>query len=890
MSKLNVEKLAFNRGLISPLALSRIDIKRIGLAAEDQTNWMPRTLGPMSLRPGLEYKDSTLNNAAARHIPFVFSNTDTAIIELTDSVMRVRVGEVAVTRVAVSTAVTNGTFLTDLSGWASADVGTAVSSWATGGYLSLLGDGTNEAARKQTLTIVAADQNKEHALRIVVNRGSCLLRVGSADGLDDYISETTLTVGTHSLAFTPTGASAFIDIFSRGTYAALVDSCTIEAAGTMQVTTAYPAAALGIIAYEQSADVIFLAAYGYKQSRIERRGTTSWSFVDFVAEDGPFRSDNLTPTTITPSAIYGTITLTASKPLFATTNVGSLYKITSVGQTVVKAMGALNVYSDPIQVTGLTATRGFTIDITGTWTATVTLQRSVGVVGAWVNVTSYTANQTALAYNDGFDNQIIFYRLATTAWTSGTATGTLTYAFGSITGVAKAVAYTSSTVLTAVVTRNLGAITPTASWAEGSWSDRRGYPSTVVLHDGRLWWAGKDKIVASVSDNYSSYDPNYVGDAGPINRSIGQGPVDNIGWLMSSYKLLVGAQSSERVIRSTGFDEPITPTNYNMKPISTYGSASLMAAHIDNEVFFVDRTAARVMDITVDLTGYGITKTNDLTVVVPEIGTPSIVRLAVQRRPDTRLHCVRSDGKVAVLIFDAAEDVKCWVLVETAGVVEDAIVLPGATGSLEDTVYYVVNRVINGHTVRFLEKWALISECVGGTVNKQADAFYYWTGAATTVISGLSHLLYTPVVCWADGVDQGTFTVDGTGSITLPVAVTSAVIGLSYMASYTSTKLAYGAQAGSALNQKKKVDHIGVVLQDTHYQGLKYGSDANYLDDLPQVEAEATTAANTVWANYDDQMFNFNGTWDTDSRVYLQAAAPRPCTVLSIVLGMTTNG
>src|SRR3954468_8306506 len=104
----NAPLLAFNRGRVSKLALARIDLKRLALSAEVQTNWLPRSLGPMMLRPGFEYIDATRNNAAAKHIPFVFSSADTAITELTDSVMRVRLSEILIARPGVSSAVANG--------------------------------------------------------------------------------------------------------------------------------------------------------------------------------------------------------------------------------------------------------------------------------------------------------------------------------------------------------------------------------------------------------------------------------------------------------------------------------------------------------------------------------------------------------------------------------------------------------------------------------------------------------------------------------------------------------------------------------------------------------------------------------------------------------------
>src|SRR3546814_6531374 len=67
----------------------------------------------------------------------------------------------------------------------------------------------------------------------------------------------------------------------------------------------------------------------------------------------------------------------------------------------------------------------------------------------------------------------------------------------------------------------------------------------------------------------------------------------------------------------------------------------------------------------------------DLTLLVPEHGDPGFTHLAVQRKPGTRIHCMRVDGTVAVLIYQPAEEVKCWVEVETDGDVEDIVVLPG---------------------------------------------------------------------------------------------------------------------------------------------------------------------------------------------------------------------
>jgi len=688
----------------------------------------------------------------------------------------------------------------------------------------------------------------------------------------------------HSLAFTPTG-DFYIRVLSREAYPTLIDSITIDSAGVLTIPTPWVTTGnLNDMRFDQSGDVIFIACEGLPQRRIERRGAHSWSVAEFITDDGPFMAMNTSPITMTASALTGEVSLTASASYFRSSNVGSLMKLASVGQNVLVNVTAQDTWSDYIRVAGVATERAVTIIRSGTWTATITLQRSIGAPGDWTDVTTYTTNGT-ISYNDALDNQIIYYRIGVAVgdYTSGTVVLRMSYASGSISGWLRIVGYTSPTVVTAVVTKTLGATVATRLWQEGRWSPRRGYPSVVALHEGRLWFAGKDQVDASISDDYISFDEDFEGDAGPISRSIGTGPVDTISWMEAGSKLLLGGQGAEWIARSSSFEEPMTPSNFNLRPVSTRGSATIDAALVDHELLFVDRSGSRVVSLVEDIQGrYGAT---DLSTIAPEVTQPSVLRVAVQRQPDTRVHFVLSDGTVAVFIMDSIEEVRCWVKFETVGAVEDVAVLPGA---LEDQVYYVVRRTINGATVRTLEKFAMFSECVGGLITKHADGFVVYDGAPTTTINGLGHLEGETVVCWADGADIGTYTV-ASGAITLLTAVSKAVVGLHYRARSRSTKLAYAAQGGSALTQVKRVDHLGLVMANTHAQGLKYGADFEHMDDLPLIENGALVDPDSIWTAYDAHSLELNGIYDIDARLCLEANAPRPCTLLGLVMSITTH-
>src|SRR3990167_7172047 len=89
MARQNIPLLAYNRGLVSPKALARVDLDRTRLSAEVMTNWLPKSQGAMTLRPGTKYLGSSHNDTGATWIEFVAATDDTALIELTHQKMRI---------------------------------------------------------------------------------------------------------------------------------------------------------------------------------------------------------------------------------------------------------------------------------------------------------------------------------------------------------------------------------------------------------------------------------------------------------------------------------------------------------------------------------------------------------------------------------------------------------------------------------------------------------------------------------------------------------------------------------------------------------------------------------------------------------------------------------
>lgn len=887
--------LAFNRGVISKIGLARVDLDRMSMSAEKQTNFMPRVLGSMMLRPGLEYIDNVSSDANFhRNLPFTFGVDDNVLIEMGPASIRFRVNDELITKPTVTAVITNDDFSGVVPGgdWVDGSGGGGTASWDAAGKALVKGDDSDFGILRQTVTVI--EPGVEHFVNINVDVGPVRFKIGSAVGLDDYVQESRLGQGQNFLAFTPTAGDFVVEIANERQFFAVVDLCQVSGAGTLQLVSPYTSADLPLLRWAQSGDVIYIAggAFGENMYKLERRGTgTSWSFVLYLPEDGPFRTQNVSGVTIEPSALVGDITLTASEAIFRDEHVTgrSLWRIASSGQTVTAMASAdTGVATDEIRVTGNGNARIFSVFIEGIFVATVTLQFAFSDSGPWNDTgTTYTV-PTSTTFNDLQDGSIIFYRLIVKVgdFTSGTVTMTLDYQGGSIAGIARANGFQSETVLDAIVLKDFGSITASRDWEEGEWSDFRGFPSAVDLFEARLFWAGNDKVWGSVVDAFESFDSEFEGDAGTISRSVGFGPIRVIHWLKSLGRLMFGtAENSAQVdaakmdgnsvlgARSNSFEEPLTPFNFNIKTASS-------------RAVFVDRTEQRLYELLYDLDQQDY-RSMDLSVFAPDYNEVGITQIAVQMKPDIRVHCVRKDGTVGILVYDRLENVIAWVDVESPGAdgtIEDVAVLPG---TVEDQVYYIVKRTIDGGTERHIQKWALENEARGDDLSKIADDFSVYTGPLTSLpFQGeLSYIVGETVVVWSDGEDIGEYVVDAPGHLDIsPLTTSNCVAGLKYTGQFKSAKL--GELQGIGLLEVKRVVRLGFIAKWLHYQGLQYGPTFSELYDLPLVEDGMTTAANTVWEDYHEDDFAFGGDWDADSRICLQAAAPRPATLLAALAVM----
>ena len=227
-------------------------------------------------------------------------------------------------------------------------------------------------------------------------------------------------------------------------------------------------------------------------------------------------------------------------------------------------------------------------------------------------------------------------------------------------------------------------------------------------------------------------------------------------------------------------------------------------------------------------------------------------------------------------------------------VAESATSISGAEDSAQvqnsedrNEVWMIVKRTINNTTKRYVE---FVEGYYNDAVHDQEDAYYSdslitYDGAATTTITGLTHLEGERVKVWGDGAVQPDAVV-ASGQITLDNAVSVAQIGLPYRHLLKTLKIEGGNPAGTTVGKKQKIYGITFSLLESYT--LEYGTseDALIKTDFRRV-SDAMDSGVPVFTG--DKFIVPPGGWDLDSRIIVASEDPAPFTLLAIAPNVSVN-
>jgi len=137
-----------------------------------------------------------------------------------------------------------------------------------------------------------------------------------------------------------------------------------SSASIVEVTTTYLESELFEIQFAQTADILYIVHPNHKPAKLSRTAVDVFSLADEVFVNGPYQDVNLTPKTITPSAVTGTVTLTASGGLFASSDVGRTVRINEGGDF---GWAEITIFTSVTVVTALVKDDFVSINARNTW-------------------------------------------------------------------------------------------------------------------------------------------------------------------------------------------------------------------------------------------------------------------------------------------------------------------------------------------------------------------------------------------------------------------------------------------------------------------------------------------------------------------------------------------
>lgn len=445
-------------------------------------------------------------------------------------------------------------------------------------------------------------------------------------------------------------------------------------------------------------------------------------------------------------------TYTANADLFTSDHVGSYWQIThTVEANVIEgSMDAVDACSADLE---MQLGRNVRLITDGSWVGTIALQKSYDDGDTWKDVTTHTLKSNVgsnLDFSGEETEDDAIYRVIMLTITGATACDyTLTAESIDVDGVIKITSCTSPTTVTATTIHALGGTTATKYWAEGAWSDKRGYPRTTTFFQDRLFFGGNNydpqTIWGSKTGDYYNMKAG-AEDDDALKFTISSRQINSIQWLIGKGKLLIGTSGAEWTM-SGSTDEPITPSNVKAEQQSIYGSASLQANLANESVLFFQRGARKMRELAYnwELDSY---VAPDMTILAKEVTGDGITDSSFQQIPDSILWCIRDDGEIATFSYERKEMITSWSRQITDGDFESGAIIHGDP---EDEVWVSVKRTIDGSDVRYIEYFS--TRDFNSDVN---DAFYVdcgisYDGSETNKVNGLDHLKGKTVAILADG-------------------------------------------------------------------------------------------------------------------------------------------
>ena len=653
----------------------------------------------------------------------------------------------------------------------------------------------------------------------------------------------------------------------------------------VELATPFAENILSNLRFTQSADTLFIASGDYPVKKLVRYSDLSWEFSDFTISDQYYdisiiESDE--DNTITPSGTSGSITLTSRDNLFTADMVGT--NILLKQEVPTQEVSTSNGTTASIYVG-----EGWKVITHGTWTGTVTVQRSTDN-STWETYRQYTGKNDFNPSESGSVSEGCYLRVVCSI-SSGTCEASLSRLPYSQEGTAKITGYTNAKSVTASVTKSFGTTSPSKVYSFGVWSPKFGYPKTIAFFQDRLCFGGSKAqpymLWMSRSGDYANFSVEKASGTVTDDSAVAVGLLSRkqfqIKHLLASTDLIILTAGNEWIISGS---DVVTPSNINAKMQTTRGCSDVEPIAVGGRIVFIQGRGSTVRDMgySFETDSYG---GNDLTIFAKHIiHGVQIEDAAYKQEPDSTLYMVRSDGTMACLAYIYDQKVYAWSTIDTEGEIEAVSVIQEGD---EDSVYVIVKRSINGTIVRNIE-------CFNNNNNSCTDPDCYImldcatkitgteeTAASTFNVPSLANLTINVL---ADDRFFENIIVDSNGNFELPTKAVNVIAGLPYTMEIELPNVEIKTGDGTMQGRKKQIS--GCTLRLSNTLGGEIGNDGSLLDMIPYDENSATYKLNLY--SGDKEIALPIGGFNIEGRVLIRSNEPFPFNLLMAVREVSFGG
>lgn len=417
------------------------------------------------------------------------------------------------------------------------------------------------------------------------------------------------------------------------------------------------------------------------------------------------------------------------------------------------------------------------------------------------------------------------------------------------------------------------------------------YPRAVSYYEQRRDFAGTVNAPQNIWMTKSGTESNLQysipsRDDDAIQFRIAAREANTILHIVPLSDLVLLTSSAEWRVASVNSDA-LTPTSISVKPQSYIGSSNVQPAIVNNNLIYGAARGGHVREMAYNFQASGYV-TGDLSLRAPHLFDGfTIVDMTYVKSPQPIVWFISSNGQMLGLTYVPEQQVGAWHWHDTDGVFESCAAV--AEGD-EDALYVVVQRTIDGDSVRYVERLA------SRAFATLADAFFVdagvtYTGAPiTTINAGLDHLEGKTVSILVDGAVHPQRVVTG-GEIVLDDVFaedqveTTIQIGLPIIADLVTLPMAFEIP-GMGQGRPKNVNKVWLRVYRS--SGVFAGPD---FDTLTEFKQRTTEPYGSPPALHTGQIeIAIKGSWGDDGQVYVRQLDPLPLTITSATLEVAVGG